>query len=197
MKLSEADSLIESFRQILNVPTLEIVLNPHFGSAHSDHRALLRAALEQKAQAEGTGLHEILNLDQTPLRFGKKYLSISHAETLGGFLTAPTPCGFDLEQASRVQERAARRVSTEHEFRAAPSPAFLWAAKESAFKALAHFQQPSVMSQIETGKWEKLDFFSRAETFQLINAQEFAAPQGMGCVIHEKEFIFAVTLLPT
>ena len=158
-----SESTLESFQNILHCPSLKIFAHPDWGSHNPNHRDLLRAEIQKHTQGKTL------------------YHSVSHTHDLGMFALCESPIGVDLEITSRVQERVVARVSSEEELRAAPGASALWCAKEACFKALKTFEQPSVVSKISIGRWEKID--SQTETFTLLNSPEFKSPsEGRGVV---------------
>ena len=69
-------------------------------------------------------------------------ISISHCPSLGMYAweKKPTYLGIDVEITHRVSLRVAQRVSKNPlEWKRAPSPAFLWTAKEAAYKAYSSY----------------------------------------------------------
>lgn len=182
-------SLIEdAFREACSWTSLRVVLKESFGSSNPDARAGIRANIELSLAPllKATDLGPLRDLEQVPLKAGEGFLSISHADTLGGWVHAPRPVGFDVERAHRVSEKIIARIASTKEVAEAPSPAELWAAKESVFKVLAHARQPSVVSQFEIVDW-KAGFFRVKET------SKFSAPEITGCVISHQGFVFSLS----
>ncbi|HWU44371.1 MAG TPA: 4'-phosphopantetheinyl transferase superfamily protein [Bdellovibrio sp.] len=169
MKLERLESQL---RLLLNSSDLQILMDPLWGSQNPSHRELIRQKISE------------LNSD------GKKYSSISHTEGLGIFALASLPLGVDVEVAQRVKESTVGRISSSKELNETPSAAALWCAKEAAFKALKMFRQPSVISGISIGGWQKID--SQFETFQLLNASEYEAPlKSHGVVVIYDEYVLS------
>jgi hypothetical protein len=79
--------------------SVEIVLNPLWGSQKPSHRLSLRAAI----QANVGGDAAILDLTRLP-KSASHSISISHCKGLGGFAIAPVQfaLGFDVEVSARV-----------------------------------------------------------------------------------------------
>lgn len=147
---------IQTVRQALKDPQLQIYADPAWGSENAAHRTLMHEKVDQlKSQ-------------------GYPHTSISHCAGMGIILASRYPVGVDVEQSARITEAVVQRVSTKEEYEAAPSAASLWCAKEACFKALKAFTQPSVISNISIGAWEKLE--SQHETCHLTNSQKFNAP---------------------
>ena len=142
---------------------ISVKLSRRWGAgAGPSHREELRAHLG------------VSDLSRVPV-LSRGYVSVSHTINLGGYATGPRPLGFDLEVQSRVNPKVAVRVSTMEEFARAPSAAHLWCAKEAAFKALYHFRQPKLVSEIEIDWRTEHSFF-------LVNAGEFGVKRGEGRV---------------
>ncbi|MDG0815110.1 4'-phosphopantetheinyl transferase superfamily protein [Bdellovibrio svalbardensis] len=159
------ESQIESLRFLLRSPDLQLFARSEWGSNNPEYRNFIKAALQE------------VNVDS--------YLqhSISHTHELGAIALSSSAIGVDVELSARVTEAPVARVSSREEVKAAPSPVSLWCAKEAAFKALKSYDQPSVLSKISIGEWQKID--SQTETFRLINASAFNAPsEGRGVIKH-------------
>ncbi|WP_374029392.1 4'-phosphopantetheinyl transferase superfamily protein [Bdellovibrio bacteriovorus] len=176
MTLSQ--SVIESLQKSLRCPDLQVFMKPEWGSHNPQHRTLIRE--EIKFLMQGRCL----------------YSSISHCHGMGLVAISSFPVGVDIEITDRVQDRVMARVSSQEEFQAAPSSASLWCAKEACFKALRPFQQPSVISQITVGAWEKID--SQTETYRLSNSSDFAAPsENRGVVLRVPEHTISFFVFPS
>jgi phosphopantetheinyl transferase (holo-ACP synthase) len=171
---------------------LEAFTDPSWGSENADHRARIRTAIQQRIN---THWNEVVlpmevqaagDLSKLP-QFNKIFVSISHGQKLGGFAISKKPVGFDLELISRVEPVLVERVSLPDEVKFAPSPAHLWSAKEAAYKALVHFRQPKVLSDVLIGGWNE-------NTFQLLNDKLFKAPVGLGASWSKDGYVFAAFL---
>lgn len=170
MTLSE--QTYESLKKILNNPELQIYTNPLWGSRHPEHRELMRAELAQVL--ENPTLHT----------------SISHCPELGILVASHRPVGVDVEVRLRAEERIVARISSSEEMSQAPSFPSLWCAKEAAYKALRPYEQPSVISKISIGDWEKID--SQTETYRLLNSEMFNSPsENKGVIFHLGELTFS------
>lgn len=158
-------------------------------SAQPDHRQKIRAGLQQRLNTYwnesvlAPEIQAVSNLEQVP-QFKKLYTSISHGQNMGGFVISKRPVGFDLEQISRVLPAIVARVSMPEEVTLAPSIAHLWVAKEATYKALMHFHQPKVLSDVLIGGWNQ-------GTFQILNDKLFKAPLGIGSTWVKDDHIFA------
>lgn len=155
--MEELNSFLESARKVLKDPSFNFIANEIWGSKNPEHRLLIHA---QSAHIKSS--HREI------------HTSITHCEGIGIVAYSRNPIGVDAEPTDRVQTKTAARVSTEDELVAAPSAASLWCAKEACFKALKSYHQPSVLSQISIGDWQKID--SHTETYRLTNPQSFHSP---------------------
>ena len=164
--MNDLNSFLESVKKVLQDPSLGFIAQDIWGSHNPAHRELLHAEVTKIKN-----LHPLV------------HTSISHSDGMGAVIYSKWPVGVDVEQTSRVLEKIAARVSTKEELATAPSPASLWTAKEACFKALKSFEQPSVISQISIGDWQKID--SQTETCRLMNPQSFDSPsENQGIVLH-------------
>jgi hypothetical protein len=87
--------------------------------------------------------------------------SIAHCNVLGGFASkkkySPGHIGFDIEEVKRIEMPLAKRIcKTSLEFENAPSPSYLWVAKEATYKALRGPEQPQTISELSLYNWRKL-----------------------------------------
>lgn len=148
---------LEIIRKNLSEPSIQIFLNTRFGANHSDHREKIKKELKKTKHSTS---------------------SISHCEKIGGFATldnSQKKIGFDVEEFSRVTDQIMKRMTKTHdEFNKAPSADFLWAAKESAFKALYGPSHPKVISEIEIGGWSQSE-----EDFWIFSAANFENLKGI------------------
>lgn len=161
-------SLQEKLKGLFECPDLSLSIKSEWASIHPQHRINIHADIGLKSD------------------HAKTYTSISHCPLLGGFVKSPLPVGIDIEITGRVQWRVVHRVSSQIECSEAPNAAALWSAKEASYKALKHYSQPSVLSQISIGVWEKID--SQTEKFELLNFSDFQAPaSNKGIVIQDEK----------
>lgn len=180
----------KELRRILNVPELIAVIDPRFAAGSAGHRENLRREILHRLGDDVENPGEILDLSKPLLKAGGSYVSIAHVPSGGGFLLSKQPIGLDLEEADRVQSRVVARVSTADDLSAAPSPAWLWAAKEAAFKALQHAEKsPKLLSQIGIDEWVLTEENSHCGTFRVRNLSEFSSRAALGCVIHAEGMI--------
>jgi 4'-phosphopantetheinyl transferase len=163
------ENIFSSVPELLNCPTLQIFMKHEWGSKNPSHRELIR-----------TELSELLS-DRS------KFTSISHCPDMGIVIAANAPVGVDVEITSRVESKIVARVSSDREVVDTTSAAALWCAKESSFKALQIYDQPSVVSAISIGDWKKID--SQTETFRMLNTESFKAPASHKGVIIKSQFL--------
>ncbi len=141
--------------------SFDCFLSPRFGAKHTDHRLQLRTSLLgelQKLQLDKTYIQFksdlVLSLNSLPYCKGIG-ISVSHIESLGGFVLSEKyqDIGFDLEDPKRVSQSIVARMSSAEEVKNMPTPAKLWTAKESAFKAISQKLKAEVLSEIEVCDW--------------------------------------------
>ena len=90
-------------------------------------------------------------------------LSISHCHHLGAFLfsfDSSISIGFDMEDQHRITKKLIHRISSKQEINQAPSPSFLWTAKEASLKCLSNNQSPLLLSDCLISHWKKEKYFS-------------------------------------
>lgn len=148
---------IETLRSILGDPSLELWVHDvaHASQGNTpDVRLQIREFIALKWPDEFASLADIVDLSKRPEGRTKRF-SISHCPGLIGLAVSNHFCGLDLERVSRVKESIARRVSVAGEMESTPSPAHLWVAKESFFKAIPESRQPTTISEIEISNWSK------------------------------------------
>ena len=159
-------NLQHKIRQLLGCPDLEIALREEWASTEPNHR---------------NHLHQEIELRNPKKEFNS---SISHCTLMGGIALSRFPIGLDIEVRHRVEWPIVQRVSTLEEVALATEPSALWCAKEAAFKALKKYSQPSVISEISIGGWQKID--SQTEKYQLLNSAHFHSPAAnKGLIIHD------------
>lgn len=168
----------ESVQEIFKDPHLQIFTDPTWGSEHPGHRERLHHKAEELKSS------------------GTPYLSISHCEGRGILVGSVHPVGVDVEQTARLTDKVVARVSTVGEKSQAPSAAALWCAKEACFKALKTFTQPSVISQISIGDWQKID--SQLETCRLMRPENFHAPsENIGIFVQDDSHSYCFFIFRT
>jgi hypothetical protein len=123
---------------------------------YSDHRQLLRQHLfDALSQAQLNPSTDLLDLKKRP-EHPKLNISLSHGPEHSLLAWAPKThhIGIDIEALDRLSDKIIERVSTSKEVAESPQGAYLWSAKEAAFKAL--FPTFNVVSSVEIIDWTEL-----------------------------------------
>lgn len=179
------------------VTSLELIL-------HDGERRELRQEIRRRISAQ-EGLRDdergsLMDLAHVPRRVGGRWVSISHSQDLGIWISATTPCGVDLDDSSRVTTATVRRVcSSNEEVLGAPLPAaLLWCAKEASFKAANDdaADRPTLLSQIEIHGWigESLE---AATSWSYHWRSKTSTHLGRGAATIQDGRCFALSLLST
>lgn len=178
--ISEQD--LELIREELGLTELELVLSDNWSNDNPTHRQQIREHLLNLSDKELRHHHESLsNLGQVP-DLSTLSMSISHCHGMGGYALTKRPfqIGFDIEETTRMNPQVVRRVCEEaSEVEAAPSPAHLWVAKESSFKALLGVQQPSVIGDITIVEWKDSELLSDAQHFVAVPLENQVRLRGL------------------
>lgn len=143
--MSRAEADYDEVRRVLGLNSLHIEVRSEWASLETNSRVAIRSRLKTLT---GIDFSDLARLPRSE-RFS---ISISHCPSWGGFAMCEESgvvLGFDLEEPGRVSESTVRRISNESELSLSPTPAYLWVAKEAAFKSLRGPQQPAVTSRIE------------------------------------------------
>ena len=163
---------LELLRHGFDDHSLQVVINEHWGSHFPNHRDSIQKDLQSK-----TSLIDF---------------SVSHTIDLGGYFASEKKhqrIGFDIERADRISKQVARRIcKSDQEAEAAPSPASLWTAKESAFKALKGPWQPRVLSEIVLKDWMMHSYY---ETCGIQNAQKYETCVAKGIILKKAFHVFS------
>lgn len=189
----------QAISSALRCPSLEIVLNPKWGAGSrrstddQEYRYEIRRGLLDRLLALGHSVSaletaSLLDLSRPP-RIEGWHISVSHCTEIGGFALARASqadagLGFDVETESRVRPALVARVSSPEELRQAPSPACLWAAKESLFKALDGAVK--LVSELTISSWQPLSVQGAWLFFDGI--------AGQGVVFQKSGVIFSIFL---
>lgn len=183
--------LVGSIRNLLDSQSLRLFENSSWGADTLDHRSLMREFLAKHLDASESDFKtSILDLNLPATKIGSKFCSITHATDKGLIAIDQNPIGIDLEVSARVNEKTVRRIASDKEVSRMPNSSALWCAKESAFKALRSFQQPTTMSQLEIGGWRESQY--ELLFFELKNVEDFLAPQGRGALIQSDIWSLAI-----
>lgn len=152
-----------------------IKFSEKYGSHNPDHRKNIREDILKNYTSRfmSSQREKFLDLKQRPEIPGA-FLSISHTADVGAWIVGPRPVGIDIEQTARLTERLIRRVCRQSEILSAQENVetwkILWAAKESAYKALSHVSDIRVMSEIEI-LWPQKGDLNHGENFYLSHNQ--------------------------
>lgn len=165
---------------LLGVQKLELFVKPEWGAQALNHSSLIKLDLGER----------------TYKKFETTDASISHAEGLGGYALIhyaegeDLRLGFDIEIAARVRpEVAARICEHDDEFKAAPSPAALWSAKEAGFKCFKGPDQPPVIPYLVVHSWKRK---SQYETFEISHRQTETGLKAWGLTFQKDVYQFAI-----
>ena len=134
---------------------------------------------------------QILQLEKPP-ELQNVAISISHCRIFAGFIFELSPhanLGLDIEQKSRITHKLTGYIADQKELSQAPSPPFLWGAKEAAFKAIHSPGQRIPLSHIDIDQWHPLPLDGIAYGFHF----SFQNLEGKGHVWEREGLIFAVT----
>lgn len=96
-------------------------------------------------------------------------ISISHCPLLGGFIFSldnNIALGLDIEKADRVG-RSVQHLSTREEVNQSPSEAFLWVAKEAAFKCIPDGGSQHFLRDLFIFDWKKIKMEGYQFRFQV------------------------------
>ncbi len=147
-------------------------------------RKHIRAEIAKALQADvfisdllsSEDLHRLQDLEVVP-KLAKIALSISHSGRFGVFAySAEAPdLGIDIESVDRINLRIVDRVSSSDEVSLSPGLAYLWAAKESSFKALFS-DPPQTISEIRVEGWQRQDRDLHAFTAKSSHSREIENP---------------------
>jgi hypothetical protein len=153
---AEANSTLALDSPQAAVPaSVEIVLNPLWGSQKPSHRLSLRAAI----QANVGGDAAILDLTRLPK-------SASHSISISQLQRPRRVCNCSSAVRARVRCRGQRTCGTSEIARVAfepaevaesPTPNAFWAVKEAAFKSLEGCCQPRGLKDLRVGSWSQTE----------------------------------------
>ncbi|MBE8163074.1 MAG: 4'-phosphopantetheinyl transferase superfamily protein [Bdellovibrionaceae bacterium] len=141
-------------------------------------------------------------------------ISLSHCKAHGAFICSPKKSadnqffGIDLEISDRVSTEIIKKVSTPLEVFEAPSPAHLWAAKESSFKSLPN-ADTQLIRDVLIHSWapfletelcptqKKQSFFQPNSSwqYQFANIEKNKKYTGRGWVISFSNYTLALSYL--
>ena len=128
----------------------KVEINPLWGSRFKNNRLLIRKNILEvlKSSKVPFDQNNILNLSKRPM-LANISISISHANTVGGFLIAPeSGYGFDIE-TKNVSKKVLKRIDVlgDSEFFIKNQIENLyWSSKEASLKAISNYKtlKPSI-----------------------------------------------------
>jgi phosphopantetheinyl transferase (holo-ACP synthase) len=155
--------------------------NEQFAAATGDFRKRIRQSIRERLSPETESL---MNLDLLPT-LPDWSISISHCQSLGGWIAIPKPngIGLDIERLDRITTKVVNRIAQEGELDNIPDPLLLWCAKESYFKALGP-AQPIAITQLRIEKW-----VAEAEEWR------FSSPQMHGTSFTAVDLVVSISLV--
>lgn len=132
-----------------------LILNKKWGSENLEYRRLIRQFLSQNMSHHFSReqLVSLSDLNQRP-KASDGTISISHCKSLGGFSFSKLTHGFDVEEMQRISQDILKRTCNEQELAEAPSPNYLWVAKEACFKAMSTSESNLVMNDFHCQEWQ-------------------------------------------
>jgi phosphopantetheinyl transferase (holo-ACP synthase) len=191
-----------------------VSVKSEWSSVNQDYRGLIREDLyNQLAKSCEVVRREFEDLSQIP-KHTNYHISISHCRTFGGYtcISKPHIIGFDVESLQRVTGKILNRISNpKDDFDTVVNPAFIWVAKEAAFKVLQYVSSIKVIQEVMIRSWSMKS--ANVFEFQVANVIDknklvtditgevngdllcVDESRTMGCVIFEGDSAFAFYLL--
>lgn len=126
-------------------------LREDWGSQNPDHRILIRKGILEylKLSHPDELTDSVWDLNAPPV-FKHLFVSISHAEGIGGFIVCSKSVGLDIEKTDRLTEPLVARISSADERKMCPDYRLLWTAKEAVFKCSPQFY---TISMVNIDQW--------------------------------------------
>lgn len=191
-----------------------IRIKEEWSSCHEDYRLRIRENLYQDmVQLSEVSRREFEDLSRIP-QHEDFHISISHCRTFGGYTYIPKSyiIGFDVECLNRVTTKIINRIKNPKDnFETVVNPAFVWVAKEAAFKAIQNLAHINVIQEVIIHSWNMIS--ANVFEFQIANLLEahkdistkldengngqfkFNEQNSKGCVIFERDSAFGFYLL--
>ena len=195
-----AQKIISEISLIDDILELSLVVSDKFSSQEKNYRLAIRNRIFELHSSElsSEDLFSLQNLNAPP-RLKEKFVSISHCQSLGGFVLSSQSVGFDIEEISRIKSDIIQRVSNEMEIKSVPQLFYMWPAKESAFKALSLHQplinqsKPVAISDIHIQNWKEIKSnFGSFFSFDAFHSQNLSLKQGHGYIFHDLAHISSI-----
>lgn len=148
-----------------------------WGSKNKDHRHLLRKELFNFCESQKLKvLNDFLDLNIRP-QIENGTISISHCESLGGFIVSNHFVGLDIEDTSRLTDKLIDRISNKDEIsnwnNILYSKNAIWPAKESSFKLFSNYSAECKIKTISEISLAPLTDKKFSAQFKNLNAQGF------------------------
>lgn len=156
------DDVLSHIQKEIEDSDFKIITFTDWSSSHQGHRLQIRQHIAENYSAffKRDQMAKLFDLTQIPQPENVS-LSISHCASVGGYVFSHYNVGFDIEEKKRISPSVLKRVCSSAELNSAPDPAFLWSAKESAYKALSKqmisFETHFVMTDVICSNWVHLN----------------------------------------
>ncbi len=191
-----AQKIVSEITILDDILDVNLLMSDKFNSQEKNYRIAIRNKIIELNSAELTS-EDIFNLQNlnVPPRLNKKFVSISHCQSLGGFVTSSQPVGFDIEEIARIKPEVIQRTSQEVEIKSAPQLYYLWPAKEAAFKALSLYrkEKPTVASDLRIQNWKQIQSnFGSFYSFDVFHSENLSLKQGHGYIFHDSTHISSI-----
>jgi len=191
----EIQSIQHQIQQKIADPFFKIKVDRHWGAENNDYRVKIREHLfnDEAAHFTKTNQFNLYNLQMLPQAEDGTF-SISHCRGLGGYAFSTNTIGFDIEEFKRISPAIITRTCSEQERKLAPKIAFLWAAKEAAFKALASSVAEGnlVLTQIHCYNWVIVDNDNSLWSFEVHTDIQVSHSRNKGFVFLKDEYLFGL-----
>ena len=195
-----AQKIITEITVLDDILEINLILSDKLSSQEKNYRLAIRNKIIELHASEFSS-EDIFNLQNlsAPPRLNKKFVSISHCQSLGGFVTSSQPVGFDIEEITRIKPEVIQRISQDVEIKSAPQLFYLWPAKEAAFKALSLHrksnsqEKPTVASDVRIQNWKEIKSnFGIFYSFDGTHSENLSLKQGHGYIFHDSTHISSI-----
>lgn len=191
-----AQKIISEITLLDDILELNLLISPKYCSLEKNYRLSIRNKIIDihSSELSSEDLFNLQNLNVPP-RLKEKFVSISHCQTLGGFVVCSQPVGFDIEEISRIKPEVIQRISQELEVQSAPQLSYLWPAKEASFKALSLHRQhkQTVASDLRIQNWKEIKSnFGHFFSYDAYHSENLSLKQGHGYVFHDSTHISSI-----
>lgn len=191
-----AQKIISEITVLDDILEISLMLIDKFNSQEKNYRLAIRNKIIELHISELSS-EDIFNLQNlsAPPQLNEKFVSISHCQSLGGFIMSSQPVGFDIEEITRIKPDVIQRISQDVEIKSAPQLFYLWPAKEAAFKALSLHRKdkPTVASNLRIQSWKEIKSnFGSFYSFDGYHSENLNLKQGHGYVFHDSTHISSI-----